>query len=78
LARSAGGNTSRVRELLERCDPIFVMTIEAMLGVRWAIFVGFDRLHRMLLQVIQHDAVCRRLMTVPGVGFFAMMRVDAI
>jgi transposase len=54
------------------------MTIEAMFGVRWAIFVGFDRLHRMLLQVVEHDAVCRRLMTVPGVGFFAMMRVDAI
>src|ERR1700716_4479028 len=63
-----GGYEARVRELLKRCDPVFVMTIEAMLAVRRAIFEGFDRLHRVLLQVVQHDAVCRRLMTVPGVG----------
>jgi transposase len=38
-----GGYEARVRELLKRCDPIFVMTIEAMLDVRRAIFEGFDR-----------------------------------
>ena len=42
--------------------------IEATLDVRRAIFEGYERLHRVLLQVVQHDAVCRRLMTVPGVG----------
>src|SRR5436305_10453990 len=42
--------------------------IEAMLDVRRAIFEGYAKLHRVLLQVVQHDAVCRRLMTVPGVG----------
>ena len=45
----------------------FSMTIEAMLDVRRAIFEGYERLHRVLLQVVQHDPVCRRLMTVPGV-----------
>jgi transposase len=44
------------------------MTIEAMLDVRPAIFEGYERLHRVLLQVVEHDPVCRRLMTVPGVG----------
>src|SRR5882724_10498939 len=39
-----------------------------MLEVRRAIFEGYERLHRVLLQAVQHDAVCRRLMTVPGVG----------
>ncbi|RXG83471.1 IS110 family transposase [Bradyrhizobium zhanjiangense] len=38
------------------------------MDVRRAILEGYDRLHRVLLQVVQHDAVCRRLMTVPGVG----------
>jgi hypothetical protein len=66
VARSA--YEARVRELLERGDPIFAMIIEAMLGVRRAILEGYDRLHRVLLQVVQHDPVCRRLMTVPGVG----------
>jgi transposase len=42
--------------------------IEAMLDVRRALFEGYERLHRVLLQVVQHDAVCRYLMTVPGVG----------
>jgi transposase len=63
-----GGYEARVRELLEHSDPIFSVMIEAMLDVRRAIFEGYERLHRVLLQVVQHDAVCRRLMTVPGVG----------
>ncbi|MEY9925251.1 hypothetical protein ABIF99_011630 [Bradyrhizobium japonicum] len=42
----------RVRELIERSDPVFVMTIEAMLDVRRAILEGYDRLHRALLQVV--------------------------
>ncbi|MBH5389344.1 IS110 family transposase [Bradyrhizobium diversitatis] len=63
-----GAFEARVRELIDRSDPIFAMTVEAMLDVRRAILEGYDRLHRVLLQVVQHDAVCRRLMTVPGVG----------
>jgi hypothetical protein len=59
---------ARVRELLERCDPIFVITIEAMLDVRRAIFEGYERLHRVLLQVVQHDPVCRRFLAIPGVA----------
>ena len=38
------------------------------MDVRRAIFEGYERLHKVLLQVVQHDAICRRLMTVPGVG----------
>jgi transposase len=47
---------------------VFVATIEAMLDVRRSIFDGYERLHQVLLRVVQHDPVCRRLMTVPGVG----------
>lgn len=63
-----GGYEARVRELIEHSDPVFAMMIEAMLDVRRAIFEGYERLHKVLLQVVQHDAICRRLMTVPGVG----------
>ncbi|MGM4964637.1 IS110 family transposase [Tardiphaga sp. 1201_B9_N1_1] len=63
-----GGYEARVRELIEHGDPVFTMMIEAMLEVRRAIFEGYERLHKVLLQVVQHDAICRRLMTVPGVG----------
>ncbi|GLR85966.1 hypothetical protein GCM10007857_26770 [Bradyrhizobium iriomotense] len=65
-AVARGAYEARVRELIDRSDPIFVMTIEALLDVRRAILEGYDRLHRVLLQVVQHDAVCRRLMTVPA------------
>jgi transposase len=47
---------------------VFVATIEAMLDVRRSIFDGYERLHQVLLRVVQHDPVCRRLMKVPGVG----------
>ncbi|WP_247820014.1 IS110 family transposase [Bradyrhizobium sp. 187] len=67
-AVARGAYEARVRELIEHSDPIFVMTIEAMLDMRRVILEGYDRLHRVLLQVVQHDPVCRRLMTVPGVG----------
>jgi transposase len=42
--------------------------IEATLDVRRAIFEGYERWYRVLLEVVQHDAVCRRLMAVPGVS----------
>jgi transposase len=67
-AVARGAYEARIRELIERSDPIFVMSIQVMLDVRRAILEGYDRLHRVLLQVVQHDPVCRRLMTVPGVG----------
>ncbi|WKA32072.1 IS110 family RNA-guided transposase [Bradyrhizobium roseum] len=67
-AVARGSFEDRIRELIEHSDPIFVMSIQVMLDVRRAILEGYDRLHRVLLQVVQHDPVCRRLMTVPGVG----------
>ena len=56
-SRRPRGYETRVRELIERSDPIFVMMIEAMLDVRQAILEGYERLHKVLLQVVQHDAV---------------------
>lgn len=67
-AVSRGRYEARVRELIVHTDPVFVKTTETMLEVHQAVHEGYDKLHRILLQVAQHDAVCRRLMTVPGVG----------
>ncbi|WP_456815712.1 MULTISPECIES: hypothetical protein [unclassified Bradyrhizobium] len=58
-AIARGAFEARVRELIERTDPIFVMTIEAMLDVRRAILEGYDWLHCVLLQVVQRDDVWR-------------------
>ncbi|MGY4405176.1 IS110 family transposase [Bradyrhizobium sp. USDA 3315] len=45
-AVARGAYEARVRELIECSDPIFAMTIEAMLDVRRAILEAYDRLHR--------------------------------
>jgi transposase len=41
---------------------------DAMLRAREALHTEFARLHRALLAIVRGDEVCRRLMSVPGVG----------
>ncbi len=41
---------------------------EAMLQAREALRTQFGELHRAMLRIVRGDEVCRRLMTVPGVG----------
>jgi transposase len=70
---SHGRYEARVREQIKRTDFVFATMIETMLDVRRAIFDGYSRLHRVVLQVVQHNPICRRLMTVPGVGPIAAL-----
>ena len=42
--------------------------VKPMLWARAALLAEFVRLHRMMLEVVRADQVCRRLMTVPGVS----------
>jgi len=65
---SRGEFESRIRELIEHADCVFETMITTMLEVRRAVHQGFEKLHKVLLQVVGHDALCRRFMTVPGVG----------
>jgi transposase len=67
-AVSRGRFEARIRELIEHSDYVFKTMIETMLEVRRSVYEGYDKLHRVVLQAVQHDPVCRRLMTVPGVG----------
>jgi transposase len=39
-----------------------------MLAVRRMLWTEYCRLHNMLIRFVRRDAVCRRLMSVPGVG----------
>jgi transposase len=56
-----------VRELVAG-HPMLESITEAMLTARKALRTQFDTLHRQMLTIVREDAVCRRLMTVPGVG----------
>jgi transposase len=58
---------ARIRELVENL-PDLVVLVEPLLVVRRAIREQIGVLHRRLLAIVRDDEVCRRLMTVPGVG----------
>ena len=40
----------------------------AMLQARASLRAEYGKLHRLLLRIVREDTVCRRFMTVPGVG----------
>src|SRR5262249_38352406 len=57
----------RVQELVETIPDLAVL-VEPMLVVRRALREQIVILHRRLLAIVRDDEVCRRLMTLPGVG----------
>jgi len=64
---SKGRFAARIRELVAGHEMLETVT-GAMLAAREALLAEFMRLHRRMLVTVRADAVCRRLMTVPGVG----------
>src|ERR1700741_3742924 len=58
---------ARVKELIENLPDLAVL-VEPLLVVRRVLREQLGILHRRLLAVVRDDDVCRRLMTVPGVG----------
>jgi transposase len=64
---SKGRFAARVRELVGG-QPMLERVVEPMLRAREALRAEYHVLHRAVLGIVREDAVCRRLMTVPGVG----------
>jgi transposase len=58
---------ARVRELVAG-QAMLERVVEPMLRAREALRTEYQVLHRAMLAIVRGDAVCRRLMTVPGVG----------
>jgi transposase len=58
---------TRIKELVENLPDLAVL-VEPLLIVRRVLREQIDILHRRLLAVVRDDDVCRRLMTIPGVG----------
>ena len=58
---------ARIKELVENL-PDLAALIEPLLIVRRVLREQIGILHRRLLVVVRADDICRRLMTVPGVG----------
>jgi transposase len=62
-----GRFAARVRELAAG-QPTLERVVEPMLRAREALRAEYQVLHRAVLAIVREDAVCRRLMSVPGVG----------
>ena len=58
---------ARIKELVENL-PDLTELVEPLLVVRRTLREQIGILHRRLLAIVRDDEVCRRLMTVPGVG----------
>jgi transposase len=58
---------ARIKELVENLPDLAVL-VEPMLIVRRVLHEQIAILHRRLLAIVRDDEICRRLMTVPGVG----------
>src|ERR671910_600157 len=57
----------RIHELIESM-PDLIEVIQPLLQARRELREHFATLHRKLLALVRNDEVCRRLMTIPGVG----------
>lgn len=58
---------ARVRELVET-DPVLLAILEPLLRTHESLRESLADLHRLVLRAVRSDPVCRRLMTMPGVG----------
>jgi transposase len=66
-AVSAGKFEQRIRELVEGLPDLSEL-MEVLLEARAKLREQFTKLHKKLLAIVRDDTVCRRLMTIPGVG----------
>ena len=57
----------RIRELVA-AHVTLGQIAEAMLSARATLLTQFNKLHKVVLDIVRHDEVCRRLMTTPSVG----------
>jgi len=58
---------ARIKELVENF-PNLVVLVDPLLIIRRVLREQIIILHRRLLAIVRDDEVCRRLMTIPGVG----------
>lgn len=61
------GFDDRIRDLVDDI-PDLGEIMEPLLAARQKLRETFMVLHRKLLSIVRDDEICRRLMTIPGVG----------
>jgi len=69
---SVSGYELRIRELLAG-DAQLSEWVQPLLEARRTLLEQFTRFEKAILQYVHHDDVCRRLMSIPGVGPFTAL-----
>lgn len=64
---SRGRFEARIRELISD-DALLVSMPEPMLTVREVMWEQYGKLHKLLVEIVRRDDLCRRYMRIPGVG----------
>ncbi|WP_456684537.1 IS110 family RNA-guided transposase [Bradyrhizobium sp. P5_C11_2] len=73
-ARAGSSSARQLGQPLPTCtraagkDPEVMPLVESLLAVLAAMLAQLDQLSRQVLVIVRGEAVCRRLMSVPGVG----------
>ena len=65
---SRGRFAVRVTALAEQADPLIEELTLRLLAIRATLLVEYRRMHQLVVKATLADPICRRLMTVPGVG----------
>jgi transposase len=58
---------ARIRERIGE-DRMMLAVLEPMLKVREVMWEQYGKLHKLLVQIVARDELCRRFMGIPGVG----------
>ena len=70
---SRGRFAARVMALAEQADALIAELVLRLLAIRGTLLVEYRRMHLLVIKATLADPVCRRLMTVPGVGPIAAL-----
>lgn len=65
---SRGKFEARTLAVVEAALPLLQNLVRGMLTVRRMLWTEYSRLHNMLIRIVRRDVVCRRFLTVQGVG----------
>jgi transposase len=65
---SRGRFAARVTTLAEQADDLIHELVLRLVAVRATLLVEYRRLHVLVVRAVLVDPVCRRFLTVPGVG----------
>jgi transposase len=65
---SRGRFAARVTALCGQADALIAEVVQRLLAIRVTLLTEYHRMHVLVIKATAEDPVCRRLMTVPGVG----------